>query len=138
MYRVTIHGIHAFTVIFIQIVLIYCCAGGLGTSYFQIAQGGDKCAVIRVAAITHHMQPTACQCFSAQSHKNPETNQHELKTSTRVNSRSSGCNSADVHLSFDKEEDCQFCIMHYFDHCSEHFDYDVLLLLLLWTISHAG
>ncbi len=40
-------------------------------------------------------------------------------------------------FSTDKEEDYPVCFMHYFDRCSERLDADMLLLLLLCTVSHA-
>jgi len=86
--------------------------------------------VIRVAAITHHMQPTACQCFSAQSHAKPGTNQHELRTSPDSTAEAVGAILQTSTFSTDKEEDYPICFMHYFDHCSEHLDANMLLLLL--------
>ncbi len=94
-------------------ILYWCTAvsGGFGASWLKVGWWGQLCIVIT------HMQPTACWCFSAQSHKKKRQNQCEIRTSTRVNSRSSGCNSADPIISTCKEEDCPVCVMRYFHYC---------------------
>ena len=94
-------------------ILYWCTAvsGGFGASWLKVGWWGQLCIAIT------HMQPTACWCFSAQSHKKKRQNQCEIRTSTRANSRSSGCNSAEPIISSCKEEDCQVCAMRYFHYC---------------------
>ena len=67
--------------------------------------------------------------------QNAVTIQHEFRASTRAE-------AVDAILqkptfSTDKEEDYPVCFMHYFNHCSEHLDSNMLPVLLLWTVPHA-
>lgn len=95
------------------------------------ARQGDS-AVICVAAITHHMQPAACQCFSAQSYKmQKQFNMRSGQAPQSTAAEAVGAILQKPTFSTDKEEDYPVCFMHYFNHCSEHLESNMLPELLL-------
>ena len=104
---------------------------GLAGSYLGQARRGDS-AVICVAAITHYMQPTACQCFSQQSYKmQKQFNMSSGQAPESTAAEAVGAILQNPTFSTDKEGNCPVCFMHYFDHCSEHLDSNMLPVLLL-------
>ena len=133
----TTHETHVLLLPLDAYVLIYCCVCDLGTCSLNLAKARrGSCAVIFVAAITHLMQPTACQCFSAQSYITQK--QLDINSGQAPDSTAEAVDAIlqDPISSTDKE-DYPVCFKHYFDHYSEHLDANMLLLLLLCTVSHA-